>query len=69
MFEYLTVFISVIVGLAITSLFTNVIRVIHGRHRAVVYWPRLVWALNIFAWTIAFWWFTLAHMNEGGWAL
>ncbi len=59
-FEYLSVLVSIVVGLGLTHLLVSVTRVIHARHTARVYWVQLVWALNITLWLMAFWWFTFA---------
>jgi len=68
-FEYLTVFVSVVVGLAITQLLTHLVRIIHQRHHCRVYWVHLIWALNIFIWTIAYWWFTFSMAHIEVWTL
>jgi len=66
-FEYLTVLISVVVGLAVTSFLTNVTRIIHVRGEVTVSWVQLLWSVNILIWTIAFWWFTFVLADQKGW--
>ncbi len=68
-FEYLTVFVSVVVGLAITQLLTHLVRIIHQRQHCRVYWVHLIWALNIFIWTVAYWWFTFSMAHIEVWTL
>lgn len=57
-FEYITVLISVVVGLALTHFLSHVVNIIHRRDEVIVSWAQLLWALALVVWTIAFWWFT-----------
>jgi hypothetical protein len=66
-FEYLTVLISVVVGLSVTSFLTNVVRIIHVRGDVTISWAQLLWSVVILMWTIAFWWFTFVHAEEREW--
>jgi phosphoglycerol transferase MdoB-like AlkP superfamily enzyme len=66
-FEYLTVLISVIVGLSVTSFLTNVVRIIHVRGEVTISWAQLLWSVVILMWTIAFWWFTFVLAAEREW--
>ena len=66
-FEYLTVLISVVVGLSVTSFLTNVVRIIHVRGDVTISWAQLLWSVVILMWTIAFWWFTFVLAEEREW--
>ena len=66
-FEYLTVLISVVVGLSVTSFLTNVVRIIHVRGDVTISWAQLLWSVVILIWTIAFWWFTFVLAAEREW--
>jgi len=66
-FEYLTVLISVVVGLSVTSFLTNVARIIHIRGDVTISWVQLLWSINILIWTIAFWWFTFVFAEQPEW--
>jgi len=66
-FEYLTVLISVVVGLSVTSFLTNVVRIIHVRGDVTISWAQLLWSVAILIWTIAFWWFTFVLAVEREW--
>lgn len=66
-FEYLTVLISVVVGLSLTSFLTNIVRIIHVRSDVTVSWVQLIWAVVILMWTVAFWWFTFVLAEETQW--
>ena len=66
-FEYLTVLISVVVGLSVTSFLTNVVRIIHVRGDVTVSWVQLLWSIANLIWTIAFWWFTFVLAEQPQW--
>lgn len=66
-FEYLTVLISVVVGLSVTSFLTNVVRIIHVRSDVTISWVQLFWSITILIWTVAFWWFTFVLAEESQW--
>ena len=66
-FEYLTVLISVVIGLSMTSFLTNVVRIIHLRGDVTVSWVQLLWSATISIWTIAFWWFTFVLADQQQW--
>ena len=66
-FEYLTVLISVVVGLSVTSFLTNVARIIHIRGDVTISWVQLLWSITILIWTIAFWWFTFVFAEQPEW--
>ena len=66
-FEYLTVLISVVVGLSVTSFLTNVVRIIHVRGDVTISWVQLLWSIAILIWTIAFWWFTFVLAEQPQW--
>ena len=66
-FEYLTVLISVVVGLSLTSFLTNIVRIIHVRGDVTVSWVQLLWSVVILMWTVAFWWFTFVLAAEREW--
>ena len=66
-FEYLTVLISVVVGLSVTSFLTNVVRIIHVRGDVTISWVQLLWSIVILTWTVAFWWFTFVLAEQPQW--
>ena len=68
-FEYLTILISVVIGLALTHLLTNLIRIIHNRDLVKPYWVHLLWSATIVLWTISFWWFTFSMSTVREWTL
>ena len=66
-FEYLTVLISVVVGLSVTSFLTNIVRIIHVRGDVTISWVQLLWSIVILMWTVAFWWFTFVLAEQPQW--
>ena len=56
-FEYLGVFISVIVGLAVAHIIRIIGVVILNRKKVQLYWPHSIWCLNMLFYLINFWWF------------
>ena len=66
-FEYLTVLISVVIGLSVTSFLTNIARIIHVRDDVTISWVQLMWSITILIWTIAFWWFTFVLAEQSQW--
>ena len=68
-FEYLTILISVVIGLALTHLLTNLIRIIHNLEHVKPYWVHLMWSATIVLWTISYWWFTFSMSTVREWTL
>ena len=66
-FDYLTVLISVVVGLSVTSFLTSVVRIIHVRGDVTISWEQLLWSTAILIWTVAFWWFTFVLAKQSQW--
>lgn len=56
-FEYLGVFISVIVGLAVAHTINSAGAVIVNRKEIRFYWIHSIWCLNILLYLVNFWWF------------
>ena len=56
-FEYLGVFISVIVGLAVAHMITSAGNLILYKKEIRLYWPHSLWCLNILLYLVNFWWF------------
>lgn len=55
-FEYLSVLISIILGLGLTHLLSAVRELIQKRGRVRFYWLALVWAALIFMTQVQWWW-------------
>jgi hypothetical protein len=55
-FRWISVTISMILGLGVARLLTGTVAVFHVRHRVKIDWLPLVWAASIFVQHIDFWW-------------
>jgi hypothetical protein len=55
-FAYLSVLVSIIIGLGMAHLLAAAVRLIHNRAATAFYWPALVWALNLFVLLMLVWW-------------
>lgn len=67
-FEYLGVFISVVLGLGVTHVLTGVSKTIHHRETIRAYWVQLVWAGNTLVYIIAVWWGMFSWSSLGQWS-
>jgi len=54
-FDYLTILVSIVLGLAITNVLTRLANVITARHRVDFYWPPIAWAIWIFFISVQHW--------------
>ncbi len=57
-FEYVTVLISIILGLGITQIVTGIADLVLQWHRVRIYWPHLLWIILVFFLQIQEWWET-----------
>ena len=55
-FRWITVVLSIILGLGITRLLSSVIAVFRSRLHSKIDWMPLTWAACIFLWQLQFWW-------------
>jgi hypothetical protein len=68
-FEYVSVLISIILGLGIAVLLTGLADIIRNYHTVKVYWPYLVWILIVFILHIQEWWISYSLRSEMEWTL
>ncbi len=68
-FSYLSVLISIIVGLAVTQVLQGFRALMLARSRVRVYWPALVWAMLALVICVQVWWamFFLGHRPAARW--
>ena len=62
--EYLSVLVSIVIGLGISHLLTGVGRMISERHRVRLYWVAAVQAAVTFLAMVQFWWSTFGYGDE-----
>jgi len=55
-FNYLSVLISIVLGLGLTELLSNVHRLIQARERVTFHWLPLLWSGIIFVALVQWWW-------------
>lgn len=68
-FEYLSVFISILMGLVVTHLVLGTVSIIQERKTTKVYWVHLVWVANCLAYITQTWWFLHFWNNLESWTL
>ena len=57
-FDYVSVLISIILGLGITQIMTGVADLVHQWEKVRLYWPHLLWIVLVFVLHIQEWWIT-----------
>jgi hypothetical protein len=55
-FDYLTILISIVLGLAIANVLARLATVITARERTDFYWPSVAWAIWLFFISVQHWW-------------
>lgn len=68
-FEYVTVLISIILGLGITQILTGIADLIHQSNRVKLYWPHLLWVFIILVLHVQEWWVTYELKDFQLWRL
>jgi hypothetical protein len=68
-FGYLTVLISIVLGLGIAHLLGGVARSVSRRATTVFYWPTLVWIVVLLILIIQVWWVDFSLSQETRWTL
>ena len=66
-FTYLSVPISIILGLAVTELLLRLGRAIQARKRVRFYWPALVWIVILLVIAVQSWWALFGLRDYHGW--
>jgi len=56
LFEYLSVFLSVIMGLGVTHILVGLSKTIHYRKTLGLNWVHTLWAINILIYIVIIWW-------------
>jgi hypothetical protein len=65
-FDYLTILISIVLGLAIANVLTRLATVITARERVDFYWPPVAWAIWLFFICVQHWWaeWSVRHTSQ-----
>ena len=67
-FSYLSVLLSIVLGLGIANLLTGFARVIQMRTRVKLYWPVLTWAFTLVLIHIQTWWMMFGMQERREWS-
>ncbi len=68
-FEYVTVFISIILGLGVTQILTGIADLIHQNNRVKLYWPHVIWIFLVLVLHVQEWWVTFELRSFEKWRL
>jgi hypothetical protein len=68
-FEYITVLISIILGLGITQILTGIADLIHQSKRVKIYWPHALWVIVVLILHVQDWWTTFDLRSFESWSL
>jgi hypothetical protein len=68
-FEYITVLISIILGMGITQIVTGIADIVHQWKKVKLYWPHLLWIGFVFFLHIQDWWETFNLQQFTVWKL
>ena len=66
-FEYLSVLVSIIIGLGLSHLLASAARLIQVRRRVRLYWPTCAQMGALFLVQIQIWWAAFERRNESNW--
>ena len=67
-FSYLSVLISIILGLGITQLITGLGRLVQARERVTFYWPTVAWTALLLLIHVQTWWAMFGLRNQRTWS-
>ncbi len=73
-FDYVMVLVSIVIGLGMTTVLSNLATLMHARQRVVLYWPAIAWAIWVLFVDVQHWWalwgaHSATHWNLGGFVL
>src|SRR5882757_1941558 len=66
-FEYITVFISIILGLGVTQILTGIADLVHQNERVKIYWPHILWIFLVLILHVQEWWVTFELRKVDQW--
>lgn len=67
-FSYLSVLLSIIIGLAITQSLQGLGRIIQHRRRVVMFWPSIGWAIFFVLVGVQMWWTLFGLRDRTAWS-
>jgi hypothetical protein len=66
-FAYLSVLVSVVVGLGMSHLLSAAVRLIRHRRTERIYWPSALWGINLFLLLALVWWADFGLTKHDAW--
>ena len=66
-FEYLSVLISIVLGLGLTELLAGLQRLVHARDRVGFHWLPLAWSALVFVILVQWWWAAFGFRGQTEW--
>lgn len=66
-FSYLSVLLSIILGLAMTQILTSAGRMIRARERVITYSPPIVWSVLLLLIDVQMWWSMFGYRTRTHW--
>lgn len=66
-FGYLSVIISIILGLSVTQLLQGIGQIINARDRVRIYWPSIGWAVLLLIVDAQAWWVMFGYRTKHDW--
>jgi hypothetical protein len=66
-FGYLSVILSIILGLSLTQLLQGLSQVINARDRVRIYWPAIGWTLLLLIIDVQAWWAMFGYRSRHEW--
>lgn len=68
-FEYITILVSIILGLGVTQIITGTAHFIHTGNKVKVYWPHLLMIFLVFFFHLQEWWVFYEYKNITSWKM
>ena len=66
-FEYLSVFISIVLALGMTRVLAGVGEMLQARIHRRIYWVHVIWTFNLFIYLVVAWWIFYRWRNQQEW--
>ena len=68
-FEYISVFVAIILGMGVAQIVTGIAHFVHGSNKVKLYWPHLLFIYNTFFLHIQEWWVYYEYKAITAWRM
>ncbi len=68
-FEYITILVSIILGLGVTQIITGIAHFVHTGNKVRIYWPHLLMIILVFFFHLQEWWVFYEYKNIESWKM